>query len=248
MRRKGFTLIELLVVIAIIAILAAILFPVFAKAREKARQTSCLSNERQLATAILSYAQDYDETFPLKVDPASPGGDWWYQYFFCNGDVGYWGAYASDAAGCFNAIIPYIKNRQIFRCPSGQENHWATPGPDSTSTNYNYNGFAHRRSLGAPQNVSGCIILWEGDGVQGVDASFCNPYCDYDPAGNVTWAGMGTGGQRLGDNHNEGCNYAFTDGHAKWLKSGNSMSAFTALPGSAVWDINWGNFGWGTGF
>lgn len=62
MNRKGFTLIELLVVIAIIAILAAILFPVFAQAREKARQTSCLSNTKQIATSILMYAQDYDET------------------------------------------------------------------------------------------------------------------------------------------------------------------------------------------
>jgi len=67
MTRRGFTLIELLVVIAIIAILAAILFPVFAKAREKARQSSCLSNLRQLATATLSYTQDYDETFPEEV-------------------------------------------------------------------------------------------------------------------------------------------------------------------------------------
>jgi prepilin-type N-terminal cleavage/methylation domain-containing protein len=63
--RKGFTLIELLVVIAIIAILAAILFPVFAKAREKARQTSCLSNEKEIALAILMYTQDYDEKFPI---------------------------------------------------------------------------------------------------------------------------------------------------------------------------------------
>src|SRR5689334_4870314 len=68
-KNKGFTLIELLVVIAIIAILAAILFPVFAQAREKARQTSCLSNEKQLGTAFLMYVQDYDETFPLR----SPG-------------------------------------------------------------------------------------------------------------------------------------------------------------------------------
>ena len=64
-RKRGFTLIELLVVIAIIAILAAILFPVFAKAREKARQTSCLSNLRQIGTAILSYAQDNDEQYPF---------------------------------------------------------------------------------------------------------------------------------------------------------------------------------------
>jgi len=63
--RRGFTLIELLVVIAIIAILAAILFPVFAKAREKARQSSCLSNMRQLGTALRMYCQDYDERYPL---------------------------------------------------------------------------------------------------------------------------------------------------------------------------------------
>jgi prepilin-type N-terminal cleavage/methylation domain-containing protein len=64
LKQRGFTLIELLVVIAIIAILAAILFPVFAQAREKARQTSCLSNEKQLGTAISMYVQDYDETYP----------------------------------------------------------------------------------------------------------------------------------------------------------------------------------------
>src|SRR2546421_1398068 len=79
MRRSGFTLIELLVVIAIIAILAAILFPVFAQARAKARQAGCLSNMKQLATGILMYAQDWDETFPFvggQTAAASPGVDW----------------------------------------------------------------------------------------------------------------------------------------------------------------------------
>ena len=99
--RRGFTLIELLVVIAIIAILAAILFPVFARAREKARQTSCLSNGKQLTLAFQMYAQDYDEVLPC----------YWY------GDsVGYW---------CV-VIYPYVKNEQIFVCPSSPNLKYGT--------------------------------------------------------------------------------------------------------------------------
>jgi prepilin-type N-terminal cleavage/methylation domain-containing protein len=78
MNRKGFTLIELLVVIAIIAILAAILFPVFAQARESARQTQCTNNQKQIATSVLMYVQDYDETFPMSAyfgtQPAGAAG------------------------------------------------------------------------------------------------------------------------------------------------------------------------------
>src|SRR5690349_22952387 len=96
MKRRGFTLIELLVVIAIIAILAAILFPVFAQAREKARQTSCLSNTRQYATATLMYTQDYDETFP----PNS----------YLSGGV--------CVATFYSVVNPYVKNSQITQCPS----------------------------------------------------------------------------------------------------------------------------------
>src|SRR6266571_1849729 len=88
-RKSAFTLIELLVVIAIIAILAAILFPVFARAREKARQTTCMSNLKQIGLALMQYAQDYDEHWP--------SADWW---------------------GYKKVIMPYTKADLVFKCPS----------------------------------------------------------------------------------------------------------------------------------
>ena len=130
--RRAFTLIELLVVIAIIAILAAILFPVFAQAREKARQASCQSNLKQISTGLLMYVQDYDETVPFaNFFPNTSGG----------GQINYSGEWQ-------NVLQPYIKNAQVYRCPSDTRPNMDPvnindPGPGLTRTpiSYLYNGF-----------------------------------------------------------------------------------------------------------
>lgn len=132
--RRAFTLIELLVVIAIIAILAAILFPVFTKAREKARQASCQSNEKQIMLAILQYVQDYDETFSLD----SNGGSWPVSMLNLGQAVAdpartntYWGTHYYN----------YTKNAQIFKCPSekGGNDTYQTDGTGTNATIAAYN-------------------------------------------------------------------------------------------------------------
>ena len=102
--RKGFTLIELLVVIAIIAILAAILFPVFAKARSKARQAACISNAKQIGLAMKMYMSDYDEMYPfacIDMGTGYTGNAWWYQL-----------------------LQPYAKNTGVFLCPERKPTYW----------------------------------------------------------------------------------------------------------------------------
>jgi len=123
----GFTLIELLVVIAIIAILAAILFPVFARAREKARQSSCLSNVKQLTLGFMMYAQDYDEYIRTAYLPGP--------------DSRYW--------SWMSGIDPYVKNDQIFACPSESWSvGWAYKSPTprlSYGFNISYLGYGSRQ-------------------------------------------------------------------------------------------------------
>ena len=186
--KKGFTLIELLVVIAIIAILAAILFPVFARAREKARQTSCLNNVKQLALGAHMYFQDYDERL-LHYRHEVPGNTsiyWWHM------------------------VAPYLKNAQIFQCPSDSDTTY------DYGWNYRYLGWPGRggtsgSAAGALAEITEpaqtiCIGEKEG-GVVVYPASMDT----YWPTYNAP------------NRHNEGANYAFCDGHAKWMKGSEAM-------------------------
>jgi len=204
MQRRGFTLIELLVVIAIIAILAAILFPVFAKAREKARQTSCLSNCRQLGTAFRMYCQDYDERYPLfgYVIPGfnvpgaggSPDGS----------NVNMWRFF----------IGPYCKNYQVFVCPSSTvAGDPSSPGSQLLPA-YGYNGYiagAADGTLRAPAETMAMGDSWhwaahQAGGITHAFASVC--YACVPANKDVKYA-----------RHNQGSNAAFCDGHAKWMSA-----------------------------
>lgn len=213
---RGFTLIELLVVIAIIAILAAILFPVFAKVREKARQTSCLSNEKQLGIGFMQYAQDYDEAFPYTP------------YWDTNNKA--WGS----------AIYSYVKSTQLYQCPD--DTHVAAT---TAAVSYAFNGDMADTNIGVTVPLfklsllnapASTIMLFE---VTGVTADVTNPANDYSPAGNGgawRWSSYDTGemGQPPHNSsidviyntgrHTDGSNYLLADGHAKWMR-GSAVSA-----------------------
>ena len=192
--RRGFTLIELLVVIAIIAILAAILFPVFARAREKARQSSCMSNLKQMGLAILMYAQDYDETLPrhcYQPRPAIPFGDWPWSY----------------------AVQPYVRNTQMFLCPSNSG--WRNEAKCCGGYGYNLSttpsggtvGCTNRRMAEIPRPAGLLMVTETADGT-----------------GAVAWAGYWGRESDTNDptylhptgRHNEGSNVCYVDGHVKW--------------------------------
>jgi len=225
MKTKAFTLIELLVVIAIIAILAAILFPVFAKVREKARQTSCLSNEKQIGLGIIQYVQDNNETYPVNSGQ------------YPNGTGYYW------SNGWAVGVYPYVKSTGVFKCPDDPTTATAPFVPISYAINWNLinttqqGGNNNTAEAIAVQNAPASTVL--AFEVQG--QSF-NPtgLVGNDTSPSATMDG-GFWGGRMGNNsgqfatgsdpikpinnissgpvHTSGANYLCCDGHAKWLRS-----------------------------
>jgi prepilin-type N-terminal cleavage/methylation domain-containing protein/prepilin-type processing-associated H-X9-DG protein len=214
----GFTLIELLVVIAIIAILAAILFPVFARARENARKANCQSNLKQLALAAMQYAQDYDETMirtNIKV-----GSNTWYGWSWL--------------------LQPYLKNTGILTCPSKPTAKWDGNNPGV------YSGFGYgffgindhadggpslsERALAAVSSPADVILFG--------DSSANNYYV-------IDWDDLHTNdnGYASEARHSEGANFAFVDGHVKWLKDGTFATRTGAhvplsqAPNPSLWKV-----------
>jgi len=194
MRQKGFTLIELLVVIAIIAILAAILFPVFARARENARKANCMSNQKQLALAAAQYRQDYDDVnFWDRMGTTLPVGP-----------VGV-GPYATPYAGnvffWHDYLQPYVKNYKVFECPS--DGAPSTCCVSAVPHSYGPN----TRILGVPdssiQDAANTILL--------MDAKY-NSRVDWADRGSFDMPG------NPASRHSDGWNVAFYDGHVKWLR------------------------------
>ena len=234
---RAFTLIELLVVIAIIAILAAILFPVFAQAREKARSIACLSNSRQIGTALTLYVQDYDEKYPQEhPSTGNPVVD------DNNAQLE-----VEDYGSPFDKILPYVGSKdssktQLFICLSDPDPHGKAitdssgnclnnnappPGPlSSYIINAYYLFGATLAQLPAPSQ-SIYVVERRSEGKKNTD--FCDVH--YHP-----WLAEAELPQNVGDTvnpvalaarrHSGGSNYVYADGHAKWQRFENTRKPF----------------------
>lgn len=217
----AFTLIELLVVIAIIAILAAVLFPVFAQAREKARQTSCLSNVKQIGNALTMYAQDYDEALPRSqsggLSAANPSRDW------ATDLVPYIKAGGSQDAAQVNATLAasrpdlFTANQPFYQCPSKAEsrdnrgfrrgyayNFWLAP------TGNNDPSYTLSDIKAPADHLAFAEVFGEVDRIWNFKTPLTDPR--FFPEAR----------------HSDGLNIAFSDGHAKWAKRTNPKMEWPA--------------------
>jgi prepilin-type N-terminal cleavage/methylation domain-containing protein/prepilin-type processing-associated H-X9-DG protein len=240
--RRGFTLIELLVVIAIIAILAAILFPVFAQAREKARAISCLSNEKQMGTALMMYAQDYDEGFPT-----------WDEYQYCiSNSASVVPCAANPGLDTIDRfwdakLFPYVKSGDpgnvakpnwsgVWHCPDAAAD--TDPTLRSYGLNYAYvydydaNSPYAFRYLSLPSLDSPASTIFVGD--SGKDGLMDMPHhwSGYQQHFNVVVTGVPNTRDRPW-RHSDGANYVFLDGHAKYRKA-DDLWPHPAPPGTST--------------
>lgn len=202
----GFTLIEILVVIAIISILASILFPVFARARENARRASCQSNEKQQALGLMLYAQDYDERLPY---------------------------YSNSGNRCwFHLVQPYVKSEQIFRCPSApryrhssssnKASQYCLAGLGTAGRKVIYSGFGtHLSQIKEPTRT---FMILESAYSHAKDTEYLEDGWGYLEC-RLDNRSIPEEGQYVhSTRHFDGYNVAFADGHVKWIKHGEGKN------------------------
>jgi len=224
-KRRGFTLIELLVVISIISLLAAILFPVFARARENARKASCLSNIRQIGLGMMQYSQDYDERLP--------------RMSICGGPMLESGVASpsSTASACtepdqrvhlwMHVIYPYVKSAGVFNCPSASITDYSQPfdGSYEQMINYGYNFYLNMddsgnqvgRNLASIPQAGNTVMIAESSNYRTDPDSKCIPGHINTTFPELDWCtttGANTGDAPLA-RHFDRTNVAYVDGHAK---------------------------------
>lgn len=220
--RGGFTLIELLVVIAIIAILAAILFPVFGRARENARRSSCQNNLKQIALGFIQYAQDNDERLPLSTDGSSgdaePDG-WMYYSGFSTPPLRF-----APAQG---SIYSYLKNAAVFVCPSdaaGREsgNSYASNSCVFQPLSPPVAGYNAGKNLSQFEDTSKWMLLAEEAPISNLRAGSTDD----------AYIHLQTAANSHSTRHFEGSNLAFLDGHVKWLRADKISADGYAIGGT----------------